>query len=130
DPGFLDHKQGVDAFLRTLDNQRDNRRKRRDALRALRGSILRTELYALDGTDRADRPYTVTEYAYGLRPGPEEARVDSDEPGIFFPHRVAQRTTQWERGDDPLTQFTFTDTEDYDAFGQLRRSTSIACPRG
>ena len=29
------------------------RRAKRDALRALRGSILRTELYALDGTERA-----------------------------------------------------------------------------
>ena len=34
---------------------------------------------------------------------------------IFFPHPLAQRTTQWERGDEPMTQFAFTD--DYDAYG-------------
>jgi RHS repeat-associated protein len=121
---LLTHKHGVNAFLRTLES----RRMRRDALRALRGSILRAELYTLDGTTLADRPYAVTEHAYGLRL--EAVAVDSERPAVFFPHHVAQRTTQWERGDDPLTQFTFTDTEDYDAFGQLLRSTSVACPRG
>ena len=124
DLGFLDHKQGVDGFLRTLEV----RRMRRDALRAVRGTILRSELYALDGTARADRPYTVTEHAYGLRL--EAASVDADGPLVFFPHAIATRTTQWERGDDPLTQFSFTDTQDYDLFGQPKRSTSIACPRG
>jgi hypothetical protein len=43
------------------------RRARRDALRALRGSILRTELYALDGTARQDQPYTVTESLFSVR---------------------------------------------------------------
>jgi RHS repeat-associated protein len=124
DPGLLDHKRGVDRFLRTLDA----RRIRRDALRALRGGVLRSELYAVDGTARADRPYTVTEHAYGLRK--ESVSLDSDARVVFFPHRTATRVTQWERGDDPLTRFTFTDTHDYDAFGQLQRSTSIACPRG
>ena len=34
---------------------------RRQAIRTLRGSILRTELYALDGSSVAAKPYTVTE---------------------------------------------------------------------
>ena len=34
-------------------------------------------------------------------------RTTATAPHIFFPHAVAQRTTQWERGDDPMTQFTF-----------------------
>jgi hypothetical protein len=100
----------------------------RDALRALRGRVLRTELYALDGSARMDRPYTVTEHLYGAReeepPGPQ----DDGRLGIFFPHALAQRTTRWERGDDPMTQFLF--TGDYDACGQPRRQTDIACPRG
>jgi len=33
----------------------------REACRALRGSILRQETYALDGTDASDRPYSVSE---------------------------------------------------------------------
>jgi RHS repeat-associated protein len=125
DRQVLRHTEAVNAFLRGI---RD-RRVKRDALRTLRGSILRTELYALDGSERAGRPYTVTEHAYGLReeesPGADEERLH-----IFFSHVVAQRTTQWERGDQPMSQFTFTDTEDYDPYGQVLCQTQIACPRG
>jgi RHS repeat-associated protein len=124
DPDALAHTDATNAFLRTLTDPRH----RRDALRTLRGSTLRTELYALDGADRQDRPFTVTEQAYGLR---EESPPEGGDPQrlrIFFPHPVAQRTTQWERGDEPMTQFTFTD--DYDAYGQPRRKVSLAVPRG
>jgi hypothetical protein len=124
DPNLLQHKEGVDRFLRTLGT----RRMRRDALRALRGSILRAEVYGIDGSDLTDRPYMVTERAYGLRR--EESLPSADARAIFFPHVVAQRTTQWERGSDPLTQFEFTETNDYDPFGHVLRSTRIACPRG
>ncbi|TDD34975.1 hypothetical protein E1287_15245 [Actinomadura sp. KC06] len=94
----------------------------RDALRALRGSALRAEVYGLDGDDR---PFSVTEQAYAVRPEP-----GGPDPGgaIFFPHRVAQRTTQWERGDEPRTRFTF--TPDYDAYGNQLSATQIAVPRG
>lgn len=123
DPQALDHTEAIDAFLQKLINPRH----RRDALRTLRGSTLRTELYALDGTDRQDRPFTVTESQYAIR---EESPPDTGHQPhlrIFFPHPVAQRTTQWERGDEPMTQFAFTD--DYDAYGQPRRKTSLAVPR-
>ena len=61
DPQALAHTDSTNVFLQTLADPRH----RRDALRTLRGSTLRTELYALDGTTRQDRPYTVTEQAYG-----------------------------------------------------------------
>jgi RHS repeat-associated protein len=38
----------------------------REACRALRGSILRQEIYGLDGTDRSDRPYSASECNYTL----------------------------------------------------------------
>jgi RHS repeat-associated protein len=119
-PAFGRH-ESVAAVLRGLERRRD----RRDALRALRGSVLRTELYALDGSDRQQRPYTVTESQYGLR---EEAAQEQGRLRIFFPHLVAQRTTQWERGADPMTQFAF--TADYDPYGQPRKQAQVACPRG
>jgi RHS repeat-associated protein len=135
DPQLLDHTQQVNAFLSKREfNDRGigrmpspgNRRIKRDALRTLRGSILRTELYALDGSKRQERPYTVTEHAYNLKeiPAPTGA---SDRKRIFFPHLTAQRTTQWERGDDPMPQFAFTD--DYDDYGQPRRLSAVAMPR-
>lgn len=124
------------------------RRAVRDAIRTFRGSILRTELYALDGSARQDRPYTITESQYALyevleenglaKLSTEASLTDSPDnigpPGfpaesarIFFPHVVAQRTTQWERGDDPMTQLNF--TEKFDNFGQAQTAISIACPR-
>jgi RHS repeat-associated protein len=129
DRPILDHTQFVTPFLRSLaGNDPASRRARRDAVRTLRGSILRTELYALDGSPDESRPYTVTESQYGLREIDPPSPAELPRQRIFFPHLRGQRTTQWERGDDPLTVFAFTD--DYDAFGQPTRSTSIACPRG
>jgi RHS repeat-associated protein len=39
----------------------------REARRALRGAMLRQETYALDGTEAASRPYSVSEYSYAVR---------------------------------------------------------------
>ncbi|MBN1254276.1 MAG: VCBS repeat-containing protein [Deltaproteobacteria bacterium] len=122
DPNLLSRPKEMTEFLKNLDRQ-----VRRDALRALRGSILRTELYALDGTDRQDRPYTVTENLYGVREESPPGADEEDRYHIFFSYALAQRTTQWERGDDPMTQFSF--TEDYDEYGQPQTQTQIACPR-
>lgn len=124
DPQILKHTDAVNNFLKGLSD----RRIKRDALRTLRGSILRTELYALDGTGRQDRPYTIIEHAYGLREESLPVEGEKERLRIFFPHALAQRTTQWERGDDPMSQFSF--TNDYDAFGQPQKQTQIACPRG
>lgn len=113
----------------------------RDALRSMRGNILRTELYALDGTERQNRPYTVTEHVCGVR---EVPRADSTLSSlhIFFPFSLSERTTQWERGHDPLSTFKFTDncvqdpalanlqTKDYDSYGQPLNEINIAVPRG
>jgi RHS repeat-associated protein len=111
-------------FLKSLP-----RRVKRDALRAMRGRILRTELYALDGTQLQGNPYTVTEHLHSVReespPGPGEA---PDRLHVFFPHTLAERTAQWERGDDPMHQFKF--TSDYDEYGQQLSQINIAVPRG
>ncbi len=121
---FSEERGQLQDFLAGLEQRRD----RRDSLRTLRGRVLRSELYALDGSPFEDRPYTVTESVYGLR----EIEPPDDSTGqrrrIFFPHALAQRSTQWERGDDPLTQIGYTD--DYDDYGQPRRQIQIACPRG
>lgn len=104
------------------------RRARRDALRTLRGRVLRTESYALDGPPLETVPFTVTEQLHAVR---EEDAPDPDGPDrerIFFPHTLAQRTTRWERGDDPLTQLQL--TGDHDAFGQPRTQAAVAAPRG
>jgi RHS repeat-associated protein len=123
DPQALLQLDPVPDFLKSLIT----RPVRRDALRALRGRILRTELYGLDDSQRQSRPYTVTEQIYGLRKEfPSQA--DSTNQHIFFAFPVGQRTTQWERGDDPHTQFSF--TTNYDEYGQPRSQIALAVPRG
>jgi RHS repeat-associated protein len=90
----------------------------RDALRAMRGRVLRTELYGRDGSALESRPYEVTENSYEVRP---------EAPRVFFAHEVACRVTRWERGDDPMTVLTY--TGDHDAYGQARTQTVVAPPR-
>lgn len=122
DPNLLEHTQRVNTFVRTLPVD-----AQREALRTLRSSVLRSEVYALDGSAAQDRPYTVTEHAYDLREESAPA-VSALRRRIFFPMGVAQRTTQWERGDDPQTQLSY--TAGFDEVGQPSRQISMACPRG
>ncbi|WP_179959358.1 SpvB/TcaC N-terminal domain-containing protein [Marinobacter changyiensis] len=125
DPPVLQRPQSLTDLLSGLEQRRD----RRDALRTLRGSVLRTELYALDGSeDRENRPYTVTEAQYSVREESPPGDDQLDRKHIFFSHPAAQRTTQWERGADPMTQLSFTDQ--YDGYGQPRRQVALAVPRG
>ena len=84
DPNCLNRNAETNHLIRNLE-----RRDRRDALRALRGSILRTELYALDGHLHEDRPYTVTESLFGLREEQPLPQGDSSRQRIFFPHALA-----------------------------------------
>lgn len=128
DVPMLSRPPGQTAFLAALP-----RSARRAALRTLRGQLLRTELYGLDGTDREHRPYTVTESISGMREespppagsgdGPEGARER-----IFFPFGLGSRTTQYERGDEPMTRFAF--PVGHDAYGFPAGQISIAVPRG
>lgn len=122
DPSLLDGLWQIDAVLAALPPT-----VRREALRTLRGSVLRSETYALDGSALEERPYSVTEHAYGLKEVPATS-AGGGTLRVFFPHPLAQRTTQWERGDDPATRFSI--TGDYDAYGQPRQQLAIACPRG
>ena len=89
------------------------------AVRAGRARSARTVLHG-------DRVLSMASATRWSPPGAAAKRRSTR--AIFFPHAVAQRTTQWERGDDPMTQFSF--TEDYDDYGQPRKQTQIACPRG
>jgi len=143
DAPLLLRPAGMQELIRKLP-----RRHRRDAYRTLRGSTLRTELYALDGSARQTRPYTVTESLSGVAqvrhvvgsngvevrlifdaaPGSDTPATLLSERPIFFAHSLSQRTTQWERGDDPMSQLAFTD--DYDNYGQARQQTSLALPHG
>jgi len=127
DRALLSRPEAQATLLQNLQSQ-----ALRLALRALQGKVLRTEMYALDGSVREERPYTVTEHLHGVTPLPVGVLLPPNPPAwqqaVFLPHVLAQRVTQWERGEDPLSQFTFMD--EYDAYGQPRKQVRIACPRG
>jgi RHS repeat-associated protein len=119
DPSMLSRPAELVSFLAGLP-----RDARRAALRTLRGQLLRSELYALDGTGRASRPYTVTEAVHGIR---EESTADGTRERIFYPFPLGSRTTQWERGDEPMTSFEF--PAGYDTYGLLTGKVAVAVPR-
>jgi RHS repeat-associated protein len=55
----------------------------REACRSLKGSILRQEIYGLDGTDKADRPYNASERNYTI----ELLQPQGGNPhAVFFTH--------------------------------------------
>ncbi|MEU5698084.1 SpvB/TcaC N-terminal domain-containing protein [Streptomyces aurantiacus] len=109
------------AFLAGLP-----RAVRRSALRTLRGQAVRTEVFARDGGVLSDRPYTVTETLSGVRE--EEAGGPPDRERVFFPFSLGTRRTQWERGPEPMTQFTF--PTGHDAYGCPLGQLSVPVPRG
>jgi RHS repeat-associated protein len=96
-----------------------------EAYRALKGQMLRQEIYAEDGTPQAANPYVVTEQNFTLlclqRMGPNLHAV------FFVPPRE-RISFQYERGiDDP--RVTHEITLESDAYGNPLRSASIGYPR-
>jgi RHS repeat-associated protein len=106
-----------------------NRAGLRYAIRALRGQVLRTELYALDGDP--NRPYQLTDNTYALAPV-LDGRPASDPEWQALPVVAVQpvftRTSVWERGQEPMTQATF--TGHYDDYGRPHQTVQAAVPRG
>jgi RHS repeat-associated protein len=135
DTSFLTRDNSTKQLLESLPP-----RARRDALRTLRGSLLRSELYALDNSPLQYLPYTVTESVMGVRMELNPTQLAQNlqthistgfgvQGGyIFFPFNTAQRTSQYERGTDPMHSFSF--TKNYDAYGQALAQLSLALPRG
>lgn len=97
----------------------------REACRALRGQVLRQEVYALDGSDQAPHPYTVTEANYVVQP---VQPVGENRYGVFFTHARESLAYSYDRTPtDPRIAHQMTLT--VDAFGVVRESVAIAYPR-
>jgi len=128
DPSMFGPEQRVELGAIAIESaQHADPTQLRHALRALRGSVLRSELYAVDGSPNQDHPYTVTESQFDVR------EIDPPTQGssrlrIFFPFQIANRTSQWERGAEPMIRCEF--TGNYDAYGMPGSKHEIAVPRG
>ena len=97
----------------------------REACRALKGSMLRQETYGLDGTEKAQHPYTVTEQNFTiehLQPrGPNQH-------GVFFTHAREALTFHYERNpDDPRVGHAI--TLEVDRYGAVLKSVAIGYGR-
>ena len=100
-------------------------REEREAARALRGQVLRQEIYALDESPASAHPYRVRELSYEVR---LVQRAERAAHAVFLVHPRETVTLHYERRPrDPRIQHEL--VLDVDAFGNVTRSASIAYPR-
>src|SRR6185503_14906546 len=95
--------------------------RRGDACRALRGSVLRSEVYGQDGSLRHEHPYTVTEQNFTV--SLVQPRGDNRH-AVFFTHAREALAYHYERNPtDPRVAHTL--TLDVDEYGGVRRAASV-----
>jgi RHS repeat-associated protein len=97
----------------------------REACRALKGSMLRQEVYGLDGTPAAAHPYLVIEQNFTVeRLQPRAA----NRHGVFYTHPRESVGYHYERNpDDPRVSHAM--TLEVDAFGNVLRSLAVGYRR-
>ncbi len=97
----------------------------REAYRALKGSTLRIEIYAEDGTSRAEHPYTVTEQNFTVRMEQSRGR---NRHAVFLTHpREALHYHYERRPSDP--RITHNITLAVDSFGNATKTVAIGYGR-
>ena len=106
----------------------------REAARALRGRVLRQEIYAEDGLPESVHPYSVAESTFDVRVLQREeleargAGGEGHAHAVFFVHPRESLALHYERkSDDPRVEHQL--TLDVDDFGNVLRSAAVAYPR-
>ena len=96
-----------------------------EAFRALRGALLRTEIYGRDNTQSQDHPYLVTYNRYGTEQLQEK---NGGQHGVYFTYQIEGITYNYERNpDDPRIGHQL--TLEVDDFGNVSRSAAVGYPR-
>ena len=97
----------------------------RESCRALKGAMLRQEIYALDGSDKEPHPYTVTEQNFGIRC----LQPQADNPhAVFFAHPREAISYHYERDpDDPRVGHAL--TLEVDDYGNVLNSAAVGYGR-
>jgi RHS repeat-associated protein len=97
----------------------------REASRALKGSMLRLEVYALDGTAKEGIPYTVIEQNFTIEQ--VQPRL-GNRSGVFFTHPRETLSYHYERSpSDPRVAHVL--TLEVDAFGNVLKEATIGYGR-
>lgn len=96
-----------------------------EAYRALRGAILRSEVYALDGTEKEPHPYTVSENRYEVR---RLQKRFSNNHAVYLTKQKEGISYHYEQNpDDPrvVQQLTIK----FDDWGNVIESATVGYPR-
>lgn len=97
----------------------------REACRSLKGSMLRQEIYALDGSEKEGQPYTVAEQNFTVRVVQRKAQ---NRHGVFFVHPREALGFHYERNPaDPRVAHTL--TLDVDDFGNVLQAAAVSYGR-
>ena len=96
-----------------------------EAYRALRGAIIRTEVFSPDGSEKATHPYTVAENRYRVK---ELQAKDDNNHAVYLSTQRESVSYQYERNpqDPRIGQNLVVAVDEY---GQVTDSLSIAYPR-
>lgn len=98
----------------------------REACRALKGSMLRQEVYALDGTAKAEHPYTVTEQNFTIE---QIQPRKHNRHAVFFTHPREAISYHYERNPaDPRISHVLTLA--VDRYGNVLKVLAIGYGRG
>ena len=97
----------------------------REAARALKGRVLRQEIYALDGSDKQHYPYSVSELNYAIC---LQQKIHKSCHSVFSVHSNEMIDHHYERNpNDP--RVTHAITLEVDEFNNVLKSIAIAYPR-
>jgi RHS repeat-associated protein len=97
----------------------------REACRALKGAMLRQEVYGLDDTEKAQHPYTVTEQNFTIERLQPQA---SNRHAVFFTHARETLGYHYERNPHH-PRIGHTMTLETDKYGNVMKSVSIGYGR-
>ncbi|MFL5748828.1 MAG: SpvB/TcaC N-terminal domain-containing protein [Niastella sp.] len=97
----------------------------REALRACKGSLLRKEVYALDGSPDEKKPYVTEQHNCLIK---WWQPVGQNKYAVFYSHESEAITYHYERNPaDPRTNHSF--VFEVDDYGNILQSASIVYPR-
>lgn len=125
EPGLKDAQAAALLLPDTVLPEGLSADEQREACRALKGSMLRQEIYALDGSDKEQHPYSVLEQNFTIE------LLQSQEPnrhGVFLTSSREALHYHYER--DPTDpRISHEITLELDAFGNVLKSASVGYGR-
>lgn len=142
EPGLTDEQARAMLLPDTLLPRDLTLHEEREACRALKGSMLRQEVYALDGTDKEEHPYTVVEQSFGIQ---LVQALGTNPHAVFLTHAREAISYHYERSfvldptdpePDPLRKrkllyprITHALTLEVDPFGNVLKEVAIGYGR-